>query len=309
MPDPARIARLQGLEPHLRARIRGQDHLLPRVAAAFTRGALGLSPPERPLASLLFVGPTGTGKSETFICACDYVFGPGNLSVFDMSEYQDKSSINKLLGESRDDPGLLGHALATRDEGGVLFDEMEKAHPLILDVMLQILWHGRITVATGQTFPLGRHIIGFTSNLGSAEAMRMAHSKFASVEQAVLRCVERTLRPELVGRIDEKLVFSRLSPDVQREICSLEVARETERLRGLGYDLNVTREALEFLIREGFHPQLGARPLRKTVERQLQDAVMRELFRCGVAVGRVLPDPHQNRLVIAEEVESEMGPS
>ena len=265
MADPDRIARLRGLEPHLRSCIRGQDHALPRIAAAFARGELGVTDPARPRASFLFVGPTGSGKTETFSCATDYVFGPGHLLVLDLSEYQDKSAVNKLLGEDRTDAGLLGRALAARPRGGVLLDEMEKAHPLVMDLFLQILWNGRITVATGRTFRFGGYYLGFTSNIGAAEAMRMERSSFASVEQAVLRRVEQTLRPELVGRIDEKIVFARLPPEVQREICTLEVARETARLRMLGYDLQVSPEALEFLMREGFHPDLGARPLRKTV--------------------------------------------
>jgi ATP-dependent Clp protease ATP-binding subunit ClpB len=272
----------------LQANIRGQDHVLPRIAAGFCRGALQLASPDRPRGSFLFVGPTGTGKSETFVCACDYVFGPGHLVTFDMSEYQDKSALNKLLGEDRSDPGLLGRALAALPEGGVLFDEMEKAHLLVLDVMLQILWYGRVTVATGQTFRFGNYFVGFTSNLGSADATRMEHSKLASIEQAVLRAVERSLRPELVGRIDEKLVFTRLAPDVQREICALEVKREAARLRNLGYDIAVSHEAIEFLVREGFHPQLGARPLRKTVERELQDVIVNALFESGTAVGEVV---------------------
>jgi len=288
MVDAERIAHLRGLEAHLRANIRGQDHLLPRIAASFARGALGIAAPDRPRGSLLFVGPTGTGKTETFLRATEYVFGPGHLVSFDMSEYQDRSAVNKLLGENREDAGLLGRALTAVKNGGVLFDEVEKAHPLVLDLFLQILWHGRITVATGEGFRFGDYFVGFTSNIGAAEAMRMEHSRHASVEHATLRRVEQELRPELVGRIDEKLVFARLGPDVQREICALEVARETARLRAIGFDLEVSREALEFLMREGFHPHLGARPLRKTVERQLQDAVVRDLFATGCGWGRVV---------------------
>jgi len=291
-----RIAHLRGLEAHLRARIRGQDHILPRIAAAFCRSALNLTAPDRPRASLLLVGPTGTGKSEVFVCATEYVFGPGHLVTFDMSEYQDRSAVNKLLGEDRSDPGLLGRALQQLPTGGLLFDEIEKAHPLVMDLFLQVLWRGCITVATGQTFTFGHHVVGFASNIGAADAMHMAHSRFASVEQATLRRVEQTLRAELVGRLDEKLVFARLGPSVQEEICALEVQRETERLRGLGYDLVVTREALEFLVREGFHPQLGARPLRKTVECQIQDAVVRELFYTGTASGKIIADTVRNRL-------------
>ena len=293
-----RIAHLRDLELHLRANIRGQDHVLPAVAAGFSRGALELASRDRPRGSFLFVGPTGCGKTETFVCATNYVFGPGHLISFDMSEYHDISAVNKLLGADRTDSGLLGRALQEIHEGSVLFDEMEKAHPLVLDLFLQILWHGRITVATGQTFQFGRFFVGFTSNIGAADAMRMEHSKFSSVEQATLRRVEQALRPELVGRIDEKLVFARLAPDVQREICALEVSRETARLRELGYDLVVSRAAMEFLIREGFDPTLGARPLRKTVERQLQDAVVRDLFHSGCGAGHVVCDLAARRLVI-----------
>lgn len=289
-----RVAHLRGLEAHLRRNIRGQDHVLPRIAAAFARGALGISSPDRPRGSFLFVGPTGTGKTETFSCATDYVFGPGHLVSFDMSEYHDRTAVNKLLGEARDDAGLLGRALGSVASGGVLFDEIEKAHPLVLDLLLQILWHGRVTVATGETLRFGGYFVGFTSNIGATDAMRMERSSLASVEQAVLRRVEQELRPELVGRIDEKLVFARLPPTVQREICELEVAREVARLRAGGFDLKISRAALEFLAREGFHPQLGARQIRKTVERHLQDAVVRGLFNAGVVRGEATPD-HEDR--------------
>lgn len=255
--------------------------------------------PDRPQSSLLLVGPTGTGKTEAFTCATDYVFGSGHLVTFDMSEYQDRSAVNKLLGEDRSDPGLLGRALRDAPSGGVLFDEVEKAHLLVLDVFLQILWGGRVTVVTGEVVSFGDKIVGFTSNIGAVEAMRMDRVRFASVEQATLRRVEQCLRPELVGRLDEKLVFARLGHDVQREICGLELARETARLRALGYDLAVSAEAMEFLLREGVHPQFGARPLRKTVERHLQDAVVNSLFAHGLASGRVEVDAEQRRLQIA----------
>jgi len=297
-----RITHLRGLEPHLTARIRGQDHLVPQLARAFCRAALALPAPDRPRASLLLVGPTGTGKSESFACATAYIYGPDRLVTFDMSEYQDKTAVNKFLGENRDDPGLLGRALLANPAGGLLFDEVEKAYPLVMDLFLQMLWRGCVTVATGQTLRLNDYIIGFSSNIGAAESMRMAHSRFASVEQATLRRVEQSLRPEFVGRLDEKLVFARLNADVQREICHLEVQRESARLKQSGYDLEVTREALEFLIREGFHPQLGARPLRKTIERHLQDAVVRDLFATGCGRGRLVPDASGRNLVFAHSL-------
>jgi len=130
----------------------------------------------------------------------------------------------------------------------------------------------------------------FTSNLGSSEAMRMERSSFATIEAAVLRRVTQFLRPEFGPRIDEKLVFARLAAEIQCEICELLVAGETARLRGLGHDLVVSRAALEFLVREGFDAQLGARPMRRSVERHLQEAVVRSLFAHGLASGRVESD-------------------
>lgn len=124
----------------------------------------------------------------------------------------------------------------------------------------------------------------------------MEHSSATRVEQAVLRRLRESMRPEFFGRLDEVLVFRKLSPDAQRRICDLEVLRETNRLRSLGFDLEVTREAMEFLVREGFHPQLGARPLRKTVERQLKDAVVRDLFATGLGHGRLVVDSPASRL-------------
>ena len=296
MTAPDRIAHLRGLGRHLAARLRGQDHLLPHLASGFARAALALPDSRRPAASFLLVGPTGTGKSLSFEIACEYTFGPGHLAVFDMSEFQSESAVNKLIGENRGDGGLLGQVLEHFPAGGLLFDEIEKAHSRVMDLFLQILWRGCITVATGKTYPMGGYIVGFTSNIGAADAMRMTHSTFASVEQATLRRVSQSLRPELAGRIDEQLVFARLTPEVQREICALEVAAESSRLNGQGYDLVVLAEALDFLVREGFHPELGARPVRRAVASFIQDAVLRELFAKGVASGEIIPDPRERRL-------------
>lgn len=299
-PDP--FVHLRGLDAHLRTRIRGQDHLLPRVAAALVRGEMGLAASDRPRGSFLFVGPTGTGKTELALCFSQYLFGAGAVHRFDLSEYQNQSSVEKLIGATPSDPGLLGRALAESSRGTLLFDELEKAHPLVLHLFLQMLDAARITLATGDVKCLAGYYLVFTSNIGAAEAMRMERSTPASIESAVLRRVGQTLRPELVGRIDEKLVFARLSPDIQREVCALLVGREVERLRGHGFDLEVSRDALEFLLREGFDPHLGARPLRRAVESHLQDAVVRDLFATGSGRGQVLADEGARRLVISHLV-------
>ena len=177
-----------------------------------------------------------------------------------------------------------------------LFDELEKAHPKVFDLLIQILEPGCVTLATGEKISFQDDYVAFTSNVGSAESMRMTRSNRTSVEQAVLRRVGETLRPEIVARIPDQLVFDRLTPSVQREIAQLHLANEVARLKTVGHDLEVSREALEFLIREGFHPHLGARPLRQTIERHLQDAVVRGLFETGTGSGRVQWRADQNRI-------------
>lgn len=287
MADSDHLEKLRGVEDHLRSCLRGQDHVLAPVAEVLVRGELGLKPAGRPRGSFLFVGPTGSGKTELALCFTEYLFGPGRLHRFDMSEYQLQSSVDRLL----DADGLLARVLRGGEPGTLLCDELEKAHPLVLDLFLQILDAARITLANGETISASNLYVVFTSNLGAVEAMRMERSGRTGVERAVLRRVAQHLRPELVARIEEKLVFARLNAEAQREICALLAARETARLRGLGHDLVVTCEAMEFLLREGFDPLLGARPLRTIIERHLQSVVARSLFAHGTASGRIAINP------------------
>jgi ATP-dependent Clp protease ATP-binding subunit ClpB len=298
MADAARIAHLQGLEAHLRTQLRGQDHVIARAAAVFTRGELGLARPDRPRGVFLAVGPTGTGKTELVLLAARYLFGEDRARRFDLSEYQRTDAVERLLGADASDSGGIGRAATGVSPRVWLFDELEKAHPKVLDLFIQLLEPGHITLATGEVVSLKDDYVAFTSNIGASEAMRMARSSMASIEQAVLRRVAEALRPEILARVPDQLVFARLTPDVQREIAGLHLANEVARLKSVGFDLEVSREALEFLIREGFHPQLGARPLRQTIERQLQDTVVRGLFASGVGAGRVIFDPTINSLAL-----------
>src|SRR5476649_2200345 len=275
------LSKLRNLESHLKSNIKGQNHVLPRICSVLQRGELNLAHPHRPKGSFLFVGPTGVGKTEITIAFTEYLCGPDHLHRFDMSEFQNQSSVGLLLGASASEAGMLGRALAKHDRGTLLFDEMEKAHPLVLDLFLQILDAGRITLATGETKNINGYYVVFTSNIGAGEAMRMENSAFATIERTVLKRVDQTLRPELVARINEKVVFTRLTFEIQRQICVLMVGREVDRLKGLGHSVTVEPPALEFLIREGYHRTLGARPMRNTVERYLQDAIVHDVMEGG----------------------------
>lgn len=296
MPGAEQLDRLRGLEAHLSTRLRGQDQVLARAAAVFTRGELGLARREAPRGVLLAVGPTGTGKTELVLLVARYLFGENCVQRFDLSEYQRPDAVERLLGSDGSDGGALARAARIPSPRIWLFDELEKAHPRVLDLFIQMLEPGRITLANGEVVSLQDDYVTFTSNLGAAEAMRMVRSSPASVEQAVLRRVGEALRPELGARIPDKLVFRRLAPEVQREIAELHLARELDRLRAVGHDLRVTREVLEFLMREGFHPHLGARPLRQTIERHVQDAVVRALFHHGHGGGELVVISGERRL-------------
>lgn len=290
------IERLRGLPGFLGANIKGQDHVLGRICSVLTRGELGFAHPRRPRGSFLFVGPTGVGKTETTNMFTSYLFDAVLPVRFDMSEYQLQGSVEKLIGESRDDPGLLGRALRGIACGTLLFDEIEKAHPLVLDLFLQILEDARITLATGEALDLRNFYVVCTSNIGSAESMRMESVPFASVERTVLMRVREHLRPELVGRVNEIFVYARLGYATQRQICEAMIANELARLRALGHTIEVDPCVVECLIRQGYHRTLGARPMRGVVERHLQDAICENLLLGGTGCGALAVDATTGRL-------------
>ncbi|HVS52419.1 MAG TPA: AAA family ATPase [Opitutaceae bacterium] len=295
--DSASAARLRRLPAHLAAHIRGQPEALEIVASVLTRGELGLTSPRRPKGSFLFIGPTGVGKTETVNVFTDYLFGALPIR-FDMSEYQLQHSVDKLIGGSRDDRGLLGCAVLAAQRGILLFDELEKAHPLVLDLFLQILEDGRITLATGESVDVRPFYVVFTSNIGSREVMGMASPPFSSVKRTVLMRASQQLRPELYGRITEKVVFARLDYLTQRAVCEQMVAAECARLSELGHAIRVAPEALEFLVREGYHKTLGARPMRGAIERHLQEAIASALLSGGPARGLATITAARDRLAL-----------
>ena len=183
-------------------------------------------------------------------------------------------------------------------EGSLLFDEAEKAHPRVLDILLQLLDAARITVATGQTLDFSGFYIWLTSNIGSAELMSLQHSNDATLERHVLTRAQQTLRPEIFARVNEKLVFHRLSYEHQLEIAEKLLAREIEFLKTRGHALELEKAVLPFLVRKGFHPKLGARPMRDAVEKLVGDAVSECLLDARPACGALAVDETRDCLTV-----------
>lgn len=247
--------------------------MIPRIVAALHRGELGLTASARPRGSFLLLGPTGVGKTELTIAFTRYLLGGDKLFRFDMSEYQTQESLAVLLGGRVGEIGLLGLACAKSTIGTLLFDEIEKAHPRVLDLFLQIIDAARVTMASGDTLDLSGFYVVFTSNIAASEILNLQHSSFATMERHVLAKAQQSLRPELYARIAEKLVFNRLTYDVQMEIARLHITRELAFLREKGFSLSADESVTSFIMQRGFHARLGARPLRDAIEKHLRDAI------------------------------------
>jgi ATP-dependent Clp protease ATP-binding subunit ClpA len=298
------LASLQALESSLKREIRGQDHVLHRVASVLRRGQLGLSKPGRPRGSFLFLGPTGVGKTELTLAFTRELFGTDQLVRFDMSEFQTQDALGLLLGAKAGEAGFLGEAVTRTGEGTLLFDEIEKAHPRLMDVFLQMLDAARITVATGQTLDLSRYYVVLTSNLGSAELLNLQHSSEATLERHVLTSAQQALRPEIFARITEKLVFHRLSYEHQLGIAEKFIGAELAFHESQGRKIVADSSVRPFLVRKGFHPKLGARPMRDAVEKFVGDAIAANLLRGGDGSGTLTADPAEDALRLSDQAET-----
>lgn len=297
-PNAEKLANLHQLDSLLPREIRGQSHALPRIISTLKRGELGLCKPGRPRGSFLLLGPTGVGKTEVTVVFTNHLFGSGRLFRFDMSEFQNQEALGLLLGGKLGERGFFGAIRESASEGTLLFDEIEKGHPRIMDLFLQLLDAARLTIATGEALDFSGFYVVMTTNLGSAELMSLQHSSEATLERHVLTRAQQALRPEVFARIPEKLVFHRLSYEHQLEIAEKFLAREIAFLAERGHRLELHPGVLPFLVRKGFHPKLGARPMRDAVEKLVGDAVA-ECLLAGRAAGGVLAvDEPGDRLVV-----------
>ncbi|MEG0269587.1 MAG: AAA family ATPase, partial [Clostridia bacterium] len=293
--------RLLHMEELLHKRVVGQDEAISAVSRALRRARAGLQDPKRPIGSFIFLGPTGVGKTELCRALSAVMFDDENAVVrIDMSEYMEKHSVSRLVGSP---PGYVGY-----EEGGqltqkvrnkpysvVLFDEVEKAHPDVFNILLQILDDGRLTDSTGRVVNFKNTIIVMTSNAGantivskrslgfggSVEAAR----DYEAMKERVMVEVKDTFRPEFINRIDDLIVFHALEPNEIQQIAGLMLESVSKRLRERGIVLIYDASVVEYLAKEGYDANYGARPLRRTIQRTVEDALSEEIIAGHIALG------------------------
>ena len=291
--------KLLHMEEELHKRVVGQDEAIAAVSDAIRRSRAGLQDPKRPIGSFIFLGTTGVGKTELAKALADYLFDDENMMTrIDMSEYQEKFSATRLIGAppgyvGYDEGGQLTEAIRRKPYSVVLFDEIEKAHPDVFNVLLQVLDDGRLTDNKGRVVNFKNTLIILTSNLGS-QLIRENEEKGVDHETTrnqVMELLRQTIRPEFLNRIDETIMFTPLTENQIRDIVGLQISQVHKMLEKNGIDLRVTDDAIDYIAKEGYDPQFGARP----VKRALQRLVLNELSKSIIA-GRV----DQSKPVIVE---------
>jgi ATP-dependent Clp protease ATP-binding subunit ClpB len=283
------MRKLLRAEDELHARVIGQDEAVEAVANAIRRSRTGLADPDRPTGAFLFVGPTGVGKTELARALAEFLFDDERAMVrLDMSEYQERHTVSRLVGAP---PGYVGHeeggqlteAVRRRPYSVILLDEIEKAHADVFNVLLQVMDDGRLTDSRGRTVDFRNTILIMTSNLGSEYLMSESVD-----EEKVLGVVHQFFRPEFLNRLDEILIFKRLSAEQVRHIVDIQVDRVAKRLAARAITLDVTEAARDLVAREGYDPAFGARPLKRVIRRELEDRVARLLLEGGAGEGSVV---------------------
>jgi len=275
------IQKLIHMEERLHRRVIGQDESITAVANAIRRARAGLQDPNRPLGSFLFLGPTGVGKTELARALAEFLFDDEQAMVrIDMSEYQEKHTVSRMIGAPPgyvgfEEAGQLTEAVRRRPYAVVLFDEVEKAHPEVLNVLLQVLDDGRLTDGKGRTVAFKNAVVVMTSNLGSQFIAEHTRAETGLVDEGTRRQVMEALRahfrPEFLNRIDEVIFFHALSREHLKKIIDIQVAGLMKRLEERKMHVQLTDAARDQLVREGYDPTYGARPLKRTIQRRVLD--------------------------------------
>jgi ATP-dependent Clp protease ATP-binding subunit ClpB len=305
--------KLLHMEDNLRRRVVGQDEAIIAVSNAIRRARAGLQDPNRPLGSFLFLGPTGVGKTELTRALAEFLFDDESAMVrIDMSEYMEKHSVARLIGAppgyvGYDEGGSLTEAVRRRPYQVILFDEVEKAHPDVFNVLLQVLDDGRLTDGQGRTVDFRNTLIVLTSNLGSEALASLPEG--ADVERArgaVMEAVRAAFRPEFLNRLDEILLFRRLSRDDMKGIVEIQLERLRKLLADRKIILEVDAAASAWLANAGYDPVYGARPLKRVIQRELQNPLAQQILEGHIPDGSIVHvTPSPLGLVIGDIVTAE----
>ncbi|WP_067574721.1 ATP-dependent Clp protease ATP-binding subunit [Nocardia acidivorans] len=297
--------KLLKLEEVLHKRVVGQEEAIVAVAEAVRRARAGLKDPNRPIGSFLFLGPTGVGKTELAKALAQAVFGDEDRLIrFDMSEFQEKHTVSRLVGAppgyvGYDDAAQLTDKVRRQPYSVILFDEVEKAHPDVFNVLLQLLDDGRVTDSKGRTVDFKNTIVILTSNIGSDIILSAKDGDLESITPQLEDRLRKQFRPEFLNRLDEQIVFHRLDRDQLREIVDLVLDGTRRRLRAQDITLDVSDKAMDWLADTGYQPEFGARPLRRTVQKQLDNALSKKILDGALAPGdTVRIDADGNGLLI-----------
>ncbi|MEP6740482.1 MAG: AAA family ATPase, partial [Caldimonas sp.] len=300
--------KLLQMEARLHERVVGQDEAITAVANAIRRSRSGLSDPNRPTGSFLFLGPTGVGKTELCKALAGFLFdSEDHLIRLDMSEFMEKHSVARMIGAppgyvGYDEGGYLTEAIRRKPYSVLLLDEVEKAHPDVFNVLLQVLDDGRLTDGQGRTVDFKNTVIVMTSNLGSQQIMQMVGQSSEAINDAVWIEVKKHFRPEFLNRIDEAVVFHALDQKNIKQIAKIQLKVLETRLEKMDMKLEVSSAALTQLAKAGFDPVFGARPLKRAIQRQIENPVSKLILEGRFGPKDVIPVDFEDGQFVFERV-------
>jgi len=286
--------KLLRMEEELHTRVIGQDEAVQAVSDAIRRSRAGLSDPSRPNGSFLFLGPTGVGKTELTKALASFLFDTDSAMVrIDMSEFMEKHSVARLIGAppgyvGYEEGGYLTEAVRRKPYSVILLDEVEKAHPDVFNILLQVLDDGRLTDGQGRTVDFRNTVIVMTSNLGSQQIQDKAGKDYAGMKAEVMSIVGDYFRPEFINRVDEVVVFHPLEQEQIRAIASIQIEALCQRIRENHMDLKISDAALDKLGEAGFDPVYGARPLKRAIQQHIENPLAQSILAGEFAVNDVI---------------------
>jgi len=282
------------MEQVLHQRLIGQDEAVVAVSDAIRRSRAGLADPNRPNGSFLFLGPTGVGKTELCKALAEFLFDTEEAMIrIDMSEFMEKHSVARLIGAppgyvGYEEGGYLTEAIRRRPYSVILLDEVEKAHPDVFNILLQVLDDGRLTDGQGRTVDFRNSVVVMTSNLGSDRIQELAGSSHAAIKAEVMQVVGRQFRPEFINRIDELVVFHALDRQQIRLIAGIQIGHLERRLEEHDLRLKLSQAALDLLGESGFDPVYGARPLKRAIQQRLENPLAQKILAGEFSAGDLI---------------------